>query len=188
MNTRFVALVLVGIAGGTAHAAKPNIQWDNAYDFSSVRTYQWQPTDSPLATDNPLMHNRVEAGIEARLKNAGLTETRENPDVYVTYHTTTETNVRLDSDSLGYGYGGFGGPGWGAWGYGFNGPISTTTTVSTYDTNTLIVDIVDANRSQLVWRGSYARVFSENPQKAEKQVDAAIEAMARQWQKIQKKN
>jgi len=46
------------------------------------------------------------------------------------------------------------------------------------------VDIWDAEQQELVWRGSYSKVFSEDPEKAEKQVDAAIESMAKRWEKL----
>jgi hypothetical protein len=95
-----------------------------------------------------------------------------------------EQNVRLDSDTWGYGFGGYGTGAWGAWGYGYNGPTSVTTDVVTYDTGTLVVDIWDAEQQELVWRGSYSKVFSEDPEKAEKQVDAAIESMAKRWEKL----
>lgn len=184
MKKRTIVPLLLGAAICTAHAAKPNIQWDEEYDFDAVETFQWQPTDSPLQTSNPFLHERLVSDIQSQLTSAGLTETEQDPDVYVTYHTTTEENVRINSDSYGYGFGGYGGPGWGAWGYGYNGPVSTTTNVSTYDTNTLIVDIWDADRQELVWRASYSKVFSENPDKVEKQLTAAVEAMAKRWQKI----
>lgn len=186
MKARFLAPLLMGTVVGTAHSAKPQIQWDESYDFDAVSTYQWRDTDSPLAASNPLLNEKVMSRIETELTNAGLMKAEQDPDVYVTYHTTTEENVRLDSDSYGYGFGGYGGPGWGGWGYAYNGPVSTTTNVVTYDTNTLIVDIVDADRQELVWRASYSRVFSDDAQKAEKQLDSAIEAMAKRWQKLQK--
>jgi hypothetical protein len=185
MHTSSVALLALGVAFTTAQAAKPQIQWNKDYDFGSVETFQWQDTDSPLETSNPFLHTKVIDDIEAQLRDAGLRKVDQEADVYVTYHTSVEQNVRLDSDSFGYGFGGYAGPGWGAWGYGYNGPISTTTNVVTYDTSTLIVDIVDADQNELVWRGSYARVFSEDAEKAEKQVEAALEAMAKRWRKLQ---
>ncbi|HEX6994771.1 MAG TPA: DUF4136 domain-containing protein [Gammaproteobacteria bacterium] len=184
MNTRWIAVPLLGVALTAAHAAKPKIEWDKSYDFSAAKTFQWRDTDSPLATSNPLMHSRVVADIERQLAMAGLMEVEQNPDVYVTYHTSTEQNVRLESDAWGYGFGGYGTGAWGAWGYGYNGPTSVTTDVVTYDTGTLVVDIWDADRMELVWRASYSKVFSDDPEKAGKQVDAAIEAMAERWKKL----
>ena len=184
MLSRLLIPVCLGFSV-SVQAAKPHIQWDQNYDFDSVQTYQWRDTDSPLAENNPLMHENVLADIEAQLTDAGLTRAEDDPDVYVTYHTSTTENVRLESDAWGYGFGGYGTPAWGAWGYEWNGPVSTTTDVVTYDTGTLVVDIWDAEQQKLVWRASYSKVFSDNPAKAEKQVAAAIESMGKRWRKLQ---
>jgi len=123
------------------------------------------------------------------LAASGLTKVEANPDVFVTYHTSTENKVRLESDSYGYGFGGYGTAGWGRYGYGYGvaGPVSTTTRVVEYDEGTLVVDIWDAGTKELVWRGTASRVFSENAQKAEKEVVKIIKDMAKQSKKLRAK-
>ena len=178
------ALLAIGFAP-LAAAEKPQIQWDPAYDFSSIRTFQWQPNaESTLEQRNPFMHSRVVSAVDYELCATGLTEVQSNADVYVTYHASAENKVRLESDSYGYGFGGYGRGGWGAYGYGVAGPVMTTTRVVEYEEGTLVVDIWDASDRQLVWRGTVSRVFAEDPQKAEKQVVKAIEAMAKQSAKL----
>jgi Domain of unknown function (DUF4136) len=187
MRVHTVVLALAALAAAPAFAAKPQIQWDEAYDFSTIKTFQWDPNpDSQLQTTNPFMHSRVVAAIEYELTASGLTEVQANPDVYVTYHTSTEKQVRLESDSYGYGFGGYGGAGWGHYGYGYGyaGPVSTTTRVVEYDEGTLVVDIWAAANKQLIWRGSASRVFSEDVDKAESQVVKIIKDMAAQSKKL----
>jgi hypothetical protein len=124
------AIALIALAAAPAYAAKPQIQWDEAYDFSTIKTFQWDPNpDSSLEKSNPFMHSRVMTAIEYELAASGLTKVETNPDIFVTYHTSTEKQVRLESDSYGYGFGGCGGAGWGHYGYGYAGPVSTTTRV-----------------------------------------------------------
>jgi hypothetical protein len=180
-----LSIVLVLGAVPIAQSAKPQIQWDPEYDFSTIRTFQWQPNaDSTLEQRNPFMHSRVVSAIDYELCATGLTEVQSDPDVYVTYHASAENKVRLESDSYGYGFGGYGRGGWGTYGYGGVVPVMTTTRVVEYEEGTLVVDIWDAAARQLVWRGTLSRVFSEDPQKAEKQVVKAIEAMAKQSAKL----
>ncbi len=173
------AIVVAAFLTGAAYAQKPQIQWNEEYDFEAMETFQWQVTpESSLENVNPFMHSRIIAAIEYELTAGGLTEVNSNPDVYVTYHTSSEDRVRISTDSWGYGVGGYGRGGWGYYGYGYGGPVSTTTRVHEYEEGTLVVDIWDAEEQELVWRGSVTRVFSENVNKAERQVVKAIKRMA----------
>jgi hypothetical protein len=92
--------------------------------------------------------------------------------------------VRLRSNSYGYGFGGYGRVGWGYYGYGMAGPIYTETEVIEYDEGTLVVDIWDAATMQLIWRGTVTRVFSDNINKAERQIVKSIQSMAKQGRKL----
>ena len=190
MRTHIVAGALAAFLALPAYADKPQIQWDQMFDFPSVKTFQWvtQPQGT-LEQRNPFMHSRVVAAIEYELTATGLTEVQANPDVFVTYHTSTEEKVRLESDSYGYGFGGYGTVGWGHYGYGYGyaGPVSTTTRVVEYDEGTLVVDIYTASTKQLVWRGTATRIFSENMEKAEQQVVKIIKQMASQSKKLRER-
>ena len=69
--------------------------------------------------------------------------------------------------STGWGYGwGWGGPRWG-YGYAF-WPGWGYTTVSTYHEGSIVVDIVDREKEQLVWRGVATRVLGKKSSSEEK--------------------
>jgi hypothetical protein len=178
-----VALV-AAFAAVPAYAQKPQIQWNKMYDFSKVHTFKWQTPASPSLKDsNPFMHQFIEQQIEAKLMGAGLTKTDGNPDVFVTYHGSTQTDVQLHTDSFGYGIGGYGMGGWGM--YGYAGPVSSTTRVVEYEKGTLVVDIVDPAKKELVWRGTVNGILiSDDQNKTQKAVGKAIDAMAKQNQKL----
>ena len=179
MRSLQAVIILAVLATSSAYAKKPQIQWNEEYDFETIETFQWQTTaDSSLEERNPFMHSRIIAAIEYELTGSGLTEVRSEPDVYVTYHTSAEDRVRLQTDSWGYGFGGYGRGRWGYYDYGYGGPVSTTTTVHEYEEGTLVVDIWDAASQELVWRGTVTQVFSDDLQKAERQVVKAIKRMA----------
>lgn len=184
MKIHTIVLALAACAAAPAFAAKPQIQWDEAYDFSTIKSFQWDNSPESLEAKNPFMHSRVVAAIENELTAVGLTKVQANADVHVTYHTSTEQQVRLNSTSYGYGFGGYGGVGWGHYGYGYGGPVSTTTSVDTYDEGTLVVDIWASASKQLIWRGTATRVFSEDIDKAERQVVDIIEQMGAQSKKL----
>jgi hypothetical protein len=185
MNGKSLAAALLLSAFAlTAQAQKPQIQWNNMYDFAAVETFAWQLTPgTSLEQRNPFMHSLIKNTLEAELATSGLTEVEANPDVYVNYHASTSTDVQLRSDSYGYSFGGYGMGGWGYYGMAA-GPVSTTTRVVEIEKGTLVVDIWDAATKELVWRGEVTDTLPDNPQKAEKLVVKAIGKMAAQGRKL----
>jgi opacity protein-like surface antigen len=178
------AALLLGTFALSAQAQKPAIQWNQQYDFAAVDTFSWQKTDDTLESRNPFMHSLIKNTIEAELAESGLTQVDADPDVYVNYHASTTTEVQLRSDSYGYGFGGYGMGGWGYYGMGSMGTVSTTTRAVEYQRGTLVVDIWDAAKKELVWRGEVSDTLPDNPQKAEKLVVRAIGKMADQGRKL----
>jgi len=183
-----VVLLATMVLAPAAYAAKPNIQWNKDYDFSHIKTYAWQdPTAPSLAQSNPFMHKFIQDEIEKRLTAAGLMKAAAGgaPDIWVTYHGSVQNNVQLQSDSFGYGFGGYGMGGWGMYGYGAAGPVSTTTRVVEYLEGTLIVDIIDPTKKELVWRGSSTPILiSDSNDKTQKNISKALDAMVKQNSKL----
>jgi hypothetical protein len=181
-------LALGVLAVSPVYAQKPQIQWDKEFDFSKVTTFKWQPPSSPsLADSNPIMHRFIESAIETELQKAGLAETTDNPDVYVTYHGSVDTEVQLRSTSFGYGVGSYGMGGWGMSGYSLGSQHTTTREVQTKK-GTLVVDIVDSKEKQLVWRGTASGILiSDDQEKTQKAVGNAIQDMAKQNRKLRAK-
>jgi len=187
IRVTFVLLATLAITPAV-YAAKPNIQWNKDYDFSHVKAFAWQEPVAPsLAQSNPFMHKFIQDEIEKRLTAAGLTKAAAGtaPDILVTYHGSVENQVQLQSDSFGYGFGGYGMGGWGMYGYGAAGPVSTTTRVVNYQEGTLIVDIIDPMKKELVWRGSTTPILiSDSNDKTQKNISKALDAMVKQNSKL----
>ena len=185
MNGKSLAAALVlGMVALSAQAQKPQIQWNNNYNFDAVNTFAWQDTrDTSLEEQNPFMHSLIKNTIEAELATSGLTEVEANPDVWVNYHASTTVDTQLRTDSYGYSMGGYGMAGWGYYGMAA-GPVSSTTRVVEYTRGTLVVDIWDAKSKELVWRGMVSDTLPDNVQKAEKLVVKAIGKMADQGRKL----
>jgi hypothetical protein len=75
----------------------------------------------------------------------------------------------------GYGYGPYGYGRYGAWGgYGYGG---TDTHVSYYDEATLIVDIADFDKKELVWRGTGTGVLSKKERTQQESQEIADEVI-----------
>ena len=186
---RFVGVLALGVlVASPVSAQKPQIQWDKDFDFSTVKAFKWQPPSPPsLADSNPIMHKFIESALETELQKAGLTETTGDPDVYVTYHGSVDTEVQLRSTSFGYSVGSYGMGGWGMSGVSMGNQHTTTREVQTKK-GTLVVDIVDAKEKQLVWRGTASGILiSDDQAKTQKAVGNAIQDMAKQNRKLRAK-
>lgn len=103
MSTRVVFSLLAFFVAAPALAAKPQIQWNEAYDFSAIKTFQWQDhAGESLKEADPFLHGHIVNAIEFQLSSSGLTEVTENPDVYVNYTASARRDVRLESNDYGY--------------------------------------------------------------------------------------
>lgn len=194
MSARVAFSLLAVLVTAPASAAKPEIQWNEAYDFSTIKTFQWQDhAGESLKEADPFLHGHIVNAIEFELSSNGLTEVTENPDVYVNYTASARRDVRLESNDYGYAFGGYG-YSWGRYGYGFGvpagpvGPVSTETRVVEVKRGTLVVDIWDASSKELVWRGTAADIaVSDDPNKNRRNAEKTIEAMAKQAQRLRAK-
>lgn len=188
MTVRGAFSLLAVLVATPAFAAKPQIQWNTEYDFSTVKTFQWQDhAGESLKESDPFLHGHIVNAIEFELSRSGLTEVTENPDVYVNYTASTRRDVRLESDTYGYSFGAYG-YGWGHYGYGFSypvGPVATTTRVVEIERGTLVVDIWAAASKELIWRGTASDItVSDNPEKTQRNAEKVIAAMAKQSKRV----
>ena len=166
-----IALV-AGLAPVAAMAQKITTDWDHDANFSSYQTYMWHE-GTPLA--DPLIQQRVNSAIESELSAKGLRKVESDPDFRVTYHASTKDDTQYQTDSFGYGMG----AGW-RWG-GMGGMATSTTRAITYHKGTLVVDLWDAAKKQLVWRGTATATLSDKPQKNSKKIHKAMEKLFRKY-------
>lgn len=183
MKTRASVLILVILlAVAPTFAAKVAVDYDRDYT-KKVETFQWK--DPEKGETNSLMHQRVVNAIKHELTNRGLVEVQSSPDIQVTYYSSSKEQVNFNTTSVGYGYprGWYGGYG----GY-YGGMGTSTTTVSTWEIGTLVIDAWDAESQKLIWRGTAEATVSSNPQKNEKKINKAVQKIFRKWDSIRKKN
>ena len=74
-------------------------------------------------------------------------------------------------------YGSGGGPGWGwgpRYGYGWGSTGISTTTSSTIPVGTLVIDLMDPEQKQLVFRGIATDTLSDKPEKNTEKIQKAV--------------
>jgi hypothetical protein len=183
IRTATVVAVLILVVAPAA-AITVHVDYDTEVDFDSYKTFAWWPSpETSLEESSPLMHSRIKNAIEYQLTRGGNREVKENPDVWVTYHTDPRDEVRFNTTTWGYGYG----TGWNYdphWGAGMG---SSTTTATTYTRGTLIIDIWDAKEEKAIFRGSAEAIVKEKPENAAKQIDKAIAKIAQKFAKMRAK-
>ncbi|GAB3829764.1 DUF4136 domain-containing protein [Hymenobacter jeollabukensis] len=156
--SRPLALAAIGLAlllGSAGCATVPRVgvtsDFDHAVNFRAYKTWAWypeQPADAeggPAKGYNSFFDQRMRRSVEAEMVRKGLTKADKNPDVYVAYSARVEDKQRAANP--GY-YGPYGYPYWGYYGLG-----RSYQTVQDYKAGNVIIDIVDAKRKELVWRG-----------------------------------
>ena len=178
-------IFVLALAATPAMAQKVTIDYAHDFDFSGVKTFQYVETkDSNVK--NEIMADRVATMFKKELADGGLKEVTENPDIYVTYHFTSQENTSYNTTSMGYGgYGGYYG-GWGGYGgYGGMGGMGTSTTyATTYTEGTLIFDAYEPGDKTLVWRGTGTVTVKAKTEKKIKQVDNILSKIGAKWDKI----
>jgi hypothetical protein len=174
-----VVATLIAVPG---FAQKVSIDYAHDFDFDSVTTFQYVDTPDSNITDNPMMADRVASMIRKEMREGGLTEVKENPDLFITYHFTSQEQRSFSTTSMGYGgYGDYWG-GWGGWGGGGMG--TSTTTEHVYEVGTLIIDAYDSKEKKMVWRGSGTVTVKAKPEKQVKQVEKILTKLGNRWDKI----
>ena len=172
--TAAVALLVVPVL---ALAQKVSYDYEKTANFAAFRTYAFK---EGTKVGQPLIDDRILAAIESQLASKGLTKSETNPDVFVVYHTAFDKEKDISTYSSGYG-GGYGAYGWG-WGGGWAGG-TTTTQVRDVLVGTLIVDIADAKKGQLVWRGMGVKEVNTqaNPEKRDKSINEAAKKIFKNY-------
>ena len=135
----------------------PNIEvktdYDQSADFAKYHTFAFAGmTDLNQAgvLSNSLTRKRIETALAGELTKKNLQQVglNENPDLLVHYWIGMKDKQMVDTttSSMGGAYGWHGRYGYGA-GY---GPVTTYE----YREGTLITDLVDAAKKELVWRAT----------------------------------
>jgi hypothetical protein len=169
MNRYVIAMVLI-LAPVLVLAQKTSSDFDKTANFASYHTYAMK--DGTPATD-PLMDQRIVSALKTQLAAKGFTPS-PTPDVFVTYHVSVEKQKDISAYSMG------GGPyGWG-WGGGWG---QTDVRVNEIPIGTLVIDMVDAKKNQMVWRGMGTKEIDPQAkaEKRDKNVNEAVEKMLKHY-------
>jgi hypothetical protein len=173
---RILALALLTVAVPTiAFAQKTTYDFDKAAPFAQFKTYAMKD-GTPVG--QPLIDQRIVAAIDAQMAMKGFVKAESDPDVYVLYHMAFDQQKDISSYSSGPMYGGYG---WG-WGGGW-GSTTTNVRVQNILVGTLAIDMVDARKKQVAWRGVATKEVdtSAKPDKRDEKINKAVEKIMKNY-------
>jgi len=137
---RLAALtVCFALAPMVLFAQRTSFDYDKTANFAVFKTYALK--DGTTVGD-PLIDKRIVAAIEAELAAKGMTPAAK-PDVIVAYHVAFDKKQDITAYSTG-------GAGYYRWGGGWG---TTDVRVNEILVGTLVIDVADANKHEIVWRG-----------------------------------
>jgi hypothetical protein len=174
-----VGLALIALVG--CSSIQVSSDYDPNVDFNQYKTFGWPGGDRPPEDElakNPLIAKRLEFSIGRALEEKGFTMLEEGmPDIVIITHAGAQEKMQVTSYNTGYygGYGGYYGYGmYDPWGYG-----GSRTDVSYYEEGTVLIDFIDTESKELVWRGIGTKILetAPTPEKIQANVDKMVDKM-----------
>ncbi|MBI1738831.1 MAG: DUF4136 domain-containing protein [Acidobacteria bacterium] len=166
MNRRLLTWAIFVLLSGAATAfaqQKVFIDWDHKVDFSGYRTYAWAEIKNRAPSE--LTHKRILDFTDEQLASKGLRKVDSNPDLYLVYNAGTQLVSELYD------------PNYVPWASGGENVSETVLRLKA----TLVIDLVDAGKKQLVFRGIAKDTVSEDPQQNAKKVKKAVENIFKRY-------
>ena len=175
-RTMTVAIACV-LASALVLAQKTSYDYDKSASFTGYKTYAQK---EGTKVGQQLIDDRIVAAIDKELAAKGLTKSEANPDLVVVYHVAFDKEKDISTYSSGYG-GGYGPYGYG-WGGGWGGS-TTNTTVRDILVGTMVIDMADASKKQVVWRGMGVKEVNTtaNPEKRDKSINEAVKKILKNF-------
>lgn len=170
MRTRLAVLIVAGAVAAGCATMTVSSHIERNISFADYVTYDWGPPDNlpvgdPRLDNNPFFQDYLQGTIEKKLATKGYERvTTGEPDLLVHYHASVNQKVDVYTPDSQYGYC-----------YGDCRPQFTD-----YEQGTLVIDVVDARTSKVVWRGWSQDVMNgviDDQQRLEKQVEDGVTKM-----------
>jgi hypothetical protein len=176
-GTMTVLIAAFVLAPAMVIAQKTSHDFDKTANFAGFKTYAFK---DGTKVGQPLIDDRIVAALEKELATKGLTKSEANPDIIVVYHVAFDKEKDISTYSSGYG-GGYGPYGYG-WGGGW-GSTTSTTTVRDILVGTMVIDIADAKKNQIAWRGMGVKEVNTtaSPEKRDKSINEAVKKILKNY-------
>ena len=170
-----VAVFAAGCAS-TPNAPPSRIDYDKAADFSVYRTYGFpKETGTDRGGYSTLVTSYFKNSISTAMEARGYKYAEEKPDLLVNFFMNTRDRTET-TNTPGYAYYRYRYGLYNPW------PMYEENRTVTYQVGTINIDIVDAEKKQLVWEGvSEGRVSEEQMANPKVTVNAVVTELMMQY-------
>ncbi|GAA4240536.1 MULTISPECIES: DUF4136 domain-containing protein [Winogradskyella] len=173
---KLTPMFLLLIVLSSCSSVRVATDYDREANFENYKTFAFFKPGIDKAEINDLDKRRILRAIESELMAKGYTKS-ENPDMLVSIFTKSNQRVDIYNNAWGsgaWGWGGYGGWGWrSGWN---NNQVSTTTE------GVLYIDLIDANKKELIWQGSgTGNLETRSVEKKEARINEFVSQMLAQF-------
>ncbi|EKF55813.1 hypothetical protein I215_04655 [Galbibacter marinus] len=137
----FSGILVIALLMGACSTIQVATDYDRQVDFNKYKTFAFYKPGIDKAEISDLDIKRILRSIQYELQSRGY-QLSENPDILVSIFTKEVDRVSV-YNNVGWGWGWYGYP---YAGMGYN-------TISRDTEGSLYIDLIDADRKELVWQG-----------------------------------
>jgi len=165
---QIICLICLGVLFASCSGLSVKSDYDPGVDFAGLKTYDWMPVPEQIGISD-LDLARLKKAVDTQLQAKGHSVSSEKPDFLVAVHFGVEDKVRVSNTGYGYHYGGF---------YGSSGVRTYQ-----YEEGTLILDFVNPESKNLMWRGSATGELKnlKTPEKREQEINKVVEKILKKF-------
>lgn len=175
LRTFGVLLLLISMSSCTS--VRVATDYDKNANFDNYKSFAFYKPGIDKAEISDLDKRRILRSIENEMLAKGFTKS-ETPDLLISIFTKSREQVNVYNNGWGpYGYG------WGWSPYYWNSYSS----VSTSTEGTLYVDLIDAQKKELVWQGVGSGYLTQNMDKKIERISEFVHEILMQYPPGQKK-
>jgi len=168
---KFLPALLLVFVVSSCSSVKVASDYDKNANFNTYKTFAFFKTGIDKAEISDLDKRRILRAIESELMAKGFTKS-ENPDMLVSIFTKSREKVNVYNNGWGpYGYGW----GWSPWYWNNYSSVSRSTE------GILYIDLIDANKKELVWQGQGVGGLTQNMEKKEERIKEFVSKILAQY-------
>jgi hypothetical protein len=145
----------------SCHTTSVKHDYDLEADFSNLKTYDWMPDPGVVMglvqeaiEGNTLLDKRIKSAVNDQLAAKGYQQKTDDPDFLVVYYVSVREKLK-------------------DWGNEYDGRVRML------QEGTLILDVVDPEKDEVIWRGVASRTLEKNPtpEKREENINNAVKKL-----------
>ena len=163
--SRIAIATSIALVASTA-LARVSVDYEKSVDFLKFKTYAWlEGTPAPT----PMAEKRIRSALDAELSSKGLKRVEGDADIYLVTHAKLSVQKHVTGTTSGYGA------------YNRGGWATTSMSVHEVPVGTLVVDMVDRESNELVWRSIGTDTVSNKVETNEKRLKKVVRKMFKKF-------